>query len=220
MKLLRYGPQGAEKPGLLDADGKIRDLSGLVGDIGGATLSDEGLDRLRRLDTSKLPEVDPSVRLGPCVGGTGKFICIGLNYSDHAAETGATRAARADHLHEGDQRHLRPGRPGDHPARLGEDRLGGRARLRHRQARQVRLRGRRARPRGRLLPGQRRLRARLPDRAPGPVVQGQVGRPLRPDRPLARHPRRGRRPAEAADVAEGQRRRRARTAPPPPWSTA
>jgi 2-keto-4-pentenoate hydratase/2-oxohepta-3-ene-1,7-dioic acid hydratase in catechol pathway len=90
MKLLRYGPQGAEKPGLLDGEGKIRDLSGLVGDIGGATLSDEGLDRLRRLDAAKLPEVDPSVRLGPCVGGTGKFICIGLNYSDHAAETGAT----------------------------------------------------------------------------------------------------------------------------------
>jgi 2-keto-4-pentenoate hydratase/2-oxohepta-3-ene-1,7-dioic acid hydratase in catechol pathway len=90
MKLLRYGPQGAEKPGLLDAGGKIRDLSGLVGDIGGATLSDEGLDRLRRLDASKLPEVDPSVRLGACVAGTGKFVCIGLNYSDHAAETGAT----------------------------------------------------------------------------------------------------------------------------------
>lgn len=90
MKLLRYGPQGAEKPGLLDAGGKIRDLSGLVGDIGGATLSDEGLERLRKLDTSKLPEVDPGVRLGACVAGTGKFICIGLNYSDHAAETGMT----------------------------------------------------------------------------------------------------------------------------------
>lgn len=90
MKLLRHGPQGAEKPGLLDPDGTIRDLSGLVGDIGGATLSDEGLDRLRRLDTRLLPAVDPSVRLGPCVAGTGKFICIGLNYSDHAAETGAS----------------------------------------------------------------------------------------------------------------------------------
>ena len=62
----------------------------MVGDIGGATLSDEGIERLRRLDARKLPEVDPSVRLGPCVAGTGKFICIGLNYSDHAAETGAT----------------------------------------------------------------------------------------------------------------------------------
>ena len=90
MKLLRYGPKGMERPGLVDGDGKIRDLSGLVGDIGGATLSDEGIERLRRLDARKLPEVDPSVRLGPCVAGTGKFICIGLNYSDHAAETGAT----------------------------------------------------------------------------------------------------------------------------------
>ena len=90
MKLLRYGPKGMERPGLIDGDGKIRDLSGLVGDIGGATLSDEGIERLRRLDARKLPEVDPSVRLGPCVAGTGKFIGIGLNYSDHAAETGAT----------------------------------------------------------------------------------------------------------------------------------
>ncbi|MFO1143686.1 MAG: fumarylacetoacetate hydrolase family protein [Amaricoccus sp.] len=88
MKLLRYGPMGMEKPGLLDAAGKIRDLSGLVGDIGGETLSEAGLDRLRRLDASNLPEVDPSVRLGPCVGGTGKFVCIGLNYADHAAESG------------------------------------------------------------------------------------------------------------------------------------
>jgi len=83
MKLLRHGPKGAEKPGLLDPDGTIRDLSGVVGDIGGATLSDEGLERLRRLDAGRLPAVDPSVRLG-------KFICIGLNYSDHAAETGAS----------------------------------------------------------------------------------------------------------------------------------
>ena len=88
MKLLRYGPAGMEKPGMLDADGTIRDLSGLVGDIGGATLSDEGLARLRNLDPSHLPEVDASVRLGPCVANTGKFICIGLNYADHAAESG------------------------------------------------------------------------------------------------------------------------------------
>ena len=90
MKLLRYGPMGMEKPGLLDADGRIRDLSGLVGDIGGETLGDAGLDRLRRLDAGRLPAVDKGVRLGPCVGGVGKFVCIGLNYSDHAAETGAT----------------------------------------------------------------------------------------------------------------------------------
>lgn len=73
---------------MLDDTGTIRDLSGLVGDISGTTLSDGGLARLRSLDPSVLPEVDPSVRLGPCVAGTGKFICIGLNYSDHAAESG------------------------------------------------------------------------------------------------------------------------------------
>lgn len=89
MKLLRYGPIGAERPGMLDAGGVIRDLSGVVGDIGGAALSDAGLARLRGLDATLLPEVDPATRIGPCVGGVGKFICIGLNYSDHAAETGS-----------------------------------------------------------------------------------------------------------------------------------
>lgn len=87
MKLVRYGAKGSEKPGILDAEGTIRDLSGLVGDIAGQTLSDEGLARLRGLDLARLPAVDASVRLGPCVGGTGKFICIGLNYADHAAES-------------------------------------------------------------------------------------------------------------------------------------
>jgi 2-keto-4-pentenoate hydratase/2-oxohepta-3-ene-1,7-dioic acid hydratase in catechol pathway len=87
MKLLRFGPKGMERPGLLDAEGTIRDLSGVVGDIAGDTLSDEGLARLRGLDTSLLPEVPAVARIGPCVGRVGKFICIGLNYSDHAAET-------------------------------------------------------------------------------------------------------------------------------------
>ncbi len=90
MKLLRYGPAGQEKPGLLDKDGNIRDLSGHVADIAGAAILPEGLDRLRGIDPASLPLVSGSPRLGPCVAGTGKFICIGLNYSDHAAETGAT----------------------------------------------------------------------------------------------------------------------------------
>ncbi|MGO4706326.1 fumarylacetoacetate hydrolase family protein [Microvirga sp. 2MCAF38] len=90
MKLLRYGPVGQEKPGLVDANGAIRDLSAHVQDIAGAALSVEGLKRIAALDSATLPAVDPSVRLGPCVAGTGKFVCIGLNYSDHAAETGAT----------------------------------------------------------------------------------------------------------------------------------
>lgn len=89
MKLLRHGPAGAERPGLMHSDGSIRDLTGLVPDIGGAVISNAGLAMLRALDPATLPVVDPATRLGPCVAGTGKFICIGLNYSDHAAETGA-----------------------------------------------------------------------------------------------------------------------------------
>lgn len=88
MKLVRFGARGAEKPGILDAEGTIRDLSGVVDDIAGATLSDAGLAPLRGLDLASLPAVDAATRLGPCVGGTGKFICIGLNYADHAAESG------------------------------------------------------------------------------------------------------------------------------------
>src|SRR5690606_4743929 len=90
MKLLRYGPAGQEKPGLLDGNGVLRDLSGVVPDIGGEVLSPDGLARLKALDPAKLPAVSGNPRLGPCVAGVGKFICIGLNYSDHAAETGAT----------------------------------------------------------------------------------------------------------------------------------
>ncbi len=90
MKFLRYGETGHEKPGLLDADGNIRDLSAHVSDLSGAALSPEALAKLGSLDVNSLPKVDGNPRLGPCVTGTGKFICIGLNYSDHAAETGAT----------------------------------------------------------------------------------------------------------------------------------
>ncbi len=88
MKLLRYGPQGAEKPGLLDSDGKIRDLSSVVEDVNGAALSPESLAKLAALDPASLPEADGASRIGPCVAGAGKFIAIGLNYSDHAAESG------------------------------------------------------------------------------------------------------------------------------------
>jgi 2-keto-4-pentenoate hydratase/2-oxohepta-3-ene-1,7-dioic acid hydratase in catechol pathway len=88
MKLLRYGPAGAEKPAILAADGTIRDLSAHVADIGGDAVAPEGLEALRKLDPASLPEVDQATRLGPCVAGTGKFICIGLNYADHAAEAG------------------------------------------------------------------------------------------------------------------------------------
>ena len=90
MKLMRVGAPGAEKPAILAADGTIRDLSAHVADIGGAAIGPEGLARIAAIDTASLPVVPADTRIGPCVADTGKFICIGLNYSDHAAETGAT----------------------------------------------------------------------------------------------------------------------------------
>ena len=89
MKLLRYGAPGQEKPGLMDASGAIRDLSGHVSDIGPAELSAESLARLAAIDPASLPMVEGAVRYGPCVGNVGKFIAIGLNFADHAAESGA-----------------------------------------------------------------------------------------------------------------------------------
>ncbi|MBL8574119.1 MAG: fumarylacetoacetate hydrolase family protein [Hyphomicrobiaceae bacterium] len=89
MKLLRFGPAGKEKPGLMDGSGKIRDLSVVVGDIDATTLAPKVLARLAKLDPAKLPEVPLRTRIGACVAGVRNFIAVGLNYSDHAAETGA-----------------------------------------------------------------------------------------------------------------------------------
>jgi 2-keto-4-pentenoate hydratase/2-oxohepta-3-ene-1,7-dioic acid hydratase in catechol pathway len=88
MKLLRYGSAGQEKPGLLDSTGAIRDLSGVVSDIAGDMLLPDSLAKLKKLDPASLPKVNGTPRIGPCVGRVGKFICIGLNYSEHAAESG------------------------------------------------------------------------------------------------------------------------------------
>jgi 2-keto-4-pentenoate hydratase/2-oxohepta-3-ene-1,7-dioic acid hydratase in catechol pathway len=88
VKLLRYGPPGQEKPGLLDAEGRLRDLSGVIGDVGGEALLPGSLARLAALDPSDLPAVSGTPRLGPCVAGVGKFPAVGLNYADHAKETG------------------------------------------------------------------------------------------------------------------------------------
>ena len=90
MKLLRYGPVGAEKPGILDSRGHLRDLSAHVDDIAGVVLTPEGLDHLRSINPESLPVVTGSPRIGACVGRIGKFICVGLNYADHAAESGLT----------------------------------------------------------------------------------------------------------------------------------
>ena len=89
MKLVRYGPPGKEKPGLIDADGKLRDLSRKVRDIDPSVLSDAALAALRKLDVKRLPLVKGRPRLGACVTGSGKFVAIGLNYIDHAKETGS-----------------------------------------------------------------------------------------------------------------------------------
>tara|TARA_B110000027_G_scaffold74297_1_gene79264 strand:+ start:115 stop:957 length:843 start_codon:yes stop_codon:yes gene_type:complete len=88
MKLLRYGEMGKEKPGILDNNGKIRDLSSHISDINGDTISKESLDQIASIDISSLPLIPEDTRLGSCVGNAGKFLCIGLNYSDHAAESG------------------------------------------------------------------------------------------------------------------------------------
>ncbi len=88
MKLVRYGSPGDERPGAVDAQGKIRSLAGIVDDLQGDALSNAALDRLRQLDLASLPTVDESARLGPCVAGVRKIVCIGLNYADHAAESG------------------------------------------------------------------------------------------------------------------------------------
>lgn len=89
MKLLRYGQPGAERPALVDAQGNLRDLSDVIDDLAGSALSPASLDKLRQLNVDALPKVAGTPRIGACVGNVGKFICIGLNYADHAAETGA-----------------------------------------------------------------------------------------------------------------------------------
>ncbi|TMM55357.1 fumarylacetoacetate hydrolase family protein [Sulfitobacter sabulilitoris] len=88
MKLLRYGPPGQERPGLLDADGGLRDLSGHLGDLSGAALLPQAMARIAALDPASLPLIEGDPRIGPCVGGVGKYMCIGLNYRDHAEEAG------------------------------------------------------------------------------------------------------------------------------------
>jgi 2,4-diketo-3-deoxy-L-fuconate hydrolase len=88
MKLLRYGPLGQEKPGIIDDEGNIRSLVDIVSDIDGTTISTDNLQRIQAVDLSSLPIVDENIRLGACVGNVGKFLCIGLNYADHAAESG------------------------------------------------------------------------------------------------------------------------------------
>ena len=131
MKLLRFGNRGQEKPGALDSEGQIRDLSGVVADIAGAALLPDSLERLREIDLHTLPLVTGSPRLGPCAGSVGKFLCIGLNYSDHAAESGMAVPAEPVIFMKATSAICGPNDNVVIP-RVTEDRLGGRTRCRDR----------------------------------------------------------------------------------------
>ena len=158
MKLLRYGPAGQEKPGLLDRDGNIRDLSGAVRDIDGEALAPASLDRLRRLDPASLPLVPGTPRLGPCVGKVSKIVAIGLNYRLHAQEAGAAIPTEPIFFMKATSSICGPNDDVIIP-KNSQKRLRGRARHRHRQPRPTRRQIRRPQARRRLLRGQRRLRA-------------------------------------------------------------
>ena len=138
MKLVRFGSAGAERPGLVLADGSIADLSGVVPDLAGAALSPESLKKLAALDAAKLPKAPAGARLGACVAGVGKFIAIGLNYADHAAETGAKIPAEPIVFMKATSCIVGPNDTVHHAARLHQDRLGSRARRGHRQRRPLR----------------------------------------------------------------------------------
>ena len=137
MKLLRYGEPGQERPGLLDSTGRIRDLTDLIGDLSGTALSPESIAHLQSQDIDSLPLVEGSPRIGPCVGQIGKFICIGLNYADHAAETGAAIPKEPIMFMKATSAIVGPNDDVVIPRGFEEDRLGSRAGRGHRQARRV-----------------------------------------------------------------------------------
>ena len=212
MKLLRYGPAGQEKPGLLDSNNQIRDLSGIVPDIAGRRLLPDALDRLRRLDPATLPVVNGTPRIGPCVGQVGKFICVGLNYSDHAAESGMAVPNEPILFMKATSSIVGPRRRHRAAARVAEDRLGSRARRRDRQAGEVRQRSRCPGARCRLLRRPRRLGARVSARGHGAVGQGQERRHVWSDRAVARDGRRSAGSGQPGTVARRRRHAAARTA--------
>ena len=137
MKLVRYGLPGREKPGMLDAQGRIRDLSKIVPDIAGEVLSPKGLAKLRKLNPEKLPLVKGKPRLGPCIGRIGNFIGIGLNYSDHAAEAGMPLPKEPIFFNKAPTSVCGPNDDTMTPKEFDKARLRSRARRRHRQLRSL-----------------------------------------------------------------------------------
>ena len=205
MKLVRYGAAGREKPGIIDDEGRIRDLSGVVPDIAGETLSPNGLAKIAKAKLNKLPAVPGNPRIGPCVGRVGNFIAIGLNYADHAAEAGMAVPKEPIIFNKAPSCICGPNDETMIPKGSSKLDYEVRAGRRHRQSRP--LPGEeQGHGRGRgLLPRQRRVRARIPDRAVRPVDQGQELRDVRPARAVARHQGRNSEPAKARHVAHGQR---------------
>ena len=157
MRLVRYGERGQERPGLLDSQGLLRDLSGVVQDIDGAALMPDSLDRLRALDPGSLPEVPGPVRLGACVGNVRNIVCIGLNYSDHAAETNTPIPAQPVVFHKHTGALSGPNDPVILPPRCREAGLGSGAGVRDRPALLACIRSAGAEPRRGLLRAERRL---------------------------------------------------------------
>ncbi len=223
MKLMRYGAGRRRTSG--DAGQRRHDprpLGRHVDDIGRRCAVGRQAPRRAGRDRPRDPAAwsPAGQRLGPCVAGTGKFICIGLNYADHAAESGMAVPPEPVIFMKATSAICGPNDPIVIPRGSRQDRLGGRAggRSSARRAKYVSEADALDHVAG-YCRDQRRLRTRLPDRARRPVDQGQVLRQLRPDRPLAGDPRRGGRPAEPWHVADRQRRDRCRTARPRRWST-
>ena len=209
MKLVRFGNPGEEKPGLVDADGAIRDLSGHVSDFAGAALSPASLDKLRALDPKSLPLAPAGVRLGPPVAGTRNFIAVGLNFADHAKETKQEIPpepilfSKAPNCIVGaydDVMYPKNAVNMDWEVEIAFV-VGTRARYVEEKDAMC--------PHRRLLHLQRRVRAPLPGEARRPVAQGQVGGDVRAAWALARHARRDPRRAEPRHVARRQRREEA-----------
>ena len=204
MKLIRFGPAGTERPGVQLPDGSRIDASAFGQDYGEAFFGGDGLERLAlwmASDAASAPVVGADVRLGPPIQRPSKIICVGLNYRDHAKEIGHGRPRRAGDLLQGDDRACGTERRRDHSEGQHEDGLGGRARGGDRQARELRLGGRRDEARRRIRPSQRLLGAGVPARARWAVGEGEELRHLRAARAVPRDPRRDRRRARPEAVA-------------------
>ena len=206
MKLVRFGAPGAEKPGLIDAQGVVRDLSAHVKDITGDTLSPASLDKLRKIDSKSLPAAPQGVRLGAPVGAVRNFIAVGLNYVDHAKETGAAIPKEPILFNKLPNCLVGPNDDVMVPKGIDQARLRDRDRLRDRHPRALRGGEERAVAHRRLLHLQRHFRAQLPGRARRAVDEGQVRGDVRAAGSVAGDARRDRGRAEFGHVARRQRR--------------